>query len=197
MWVGTEPKTQDTDTTMISTICPKFKQLLAIFLIAACMPFAHAQPGFHEPFEVTGSVIKNHDGDTIRLDAADSGVIVVRLSGADAPESGQAYWKAARSYLREFVTGKPVTIWCYKRDRYDREVCHVSVDGVDVGLALIQQGYAWYAFQFASELTPTMRQTYPAAEEQAIQAHAGIWADDEPQTPWECRKLKKARKKCR
>lgn len=158
---------------------------------------AQAKPGPHEPFEVTGRVIKNHDGDTIKLSTAEHGIIDVRLSGADTPETGQANWRAARGALRELVAGKPVTVWCYKRDRNDREVCHVTVDGTDPALELVKQGLAWYAFMFAAELTPAMREAYQAAEAQARQQHIGLWQDPEPMPPWQCRKLRKAHQTCR
>lgn len=172
-------------------------RFLSLILVATWLPHAHAKPGPHEPFEVTGNVIKNHDGDTIKLQTADRGVIDVRFSGADTPETGQAYWRAARGFLREMVAGKPVTIWCYKKDMYEREVCHVSVGGKDAGLTLVQQGYAWYAHMFAHELTASQQKAYPEAEEQAQLQRIGLWQDAEPMPPWECRKLRKAHQKCR
>lgn len=80
-------------------------QFLAIILVATWLPATYAKPGPHEPFEITGSAIKNPDGDTIKLQTTNRGVIDVRLSGADTPETTQAYWKAARSpYSSDLVT---------------------------------------------------------------------------------------------
>lgn len=172
-------------------------RFLALLLVILWLPIAHANPGPHEPFEVTGNVIKNHDGDTIKLQTVEQGILTVRLSGADTPETGQAYWRAARDNLRNLVADKPVTVWCYKRDHNDREVCHVTVNGSDPALALVKQGLAWYAFMFANELTPTMREVYQAAEAQAREQHLGLWQEPEPMPPWECRKLRKAHQKCR
>jgi micrococcal nuclease len=172
-------------------------RFLAFVLIAIWLPVAEAKPGPHEPFEVTGNVIKNHDGDTIKLKSADRGVIIVRFSGADTPETGQAYWRAARGYLRNLVAGKPVTVLCYKQDRYGREVCHVSVDGNDAGLALVRQGYAWYASMFSHELSALQQKAYYEAEELARRQRRGLWQDSNPMPPWECRKLRKVRQKCR
>lgn len=182
---------------MISATCPNIVQFIALILVATWLPIAHAKPGPHEPFEVTGSVIKNHDGDTVKLQTTDRGIIVVRFSGADTPETGQAYWKAARSYLREMVSGKPATVWCYKTDKYDREVCHVSVAGKDAGLELIRSGYAWYAHMFAQELTASQQKAYPEAEAQARHQRLGLWQESAPMPPWECRKFRKAHQKCR
>lgn len=172
-------------------------RLLALILFSAWLQLAHAKPGPHEPFEITGRVIKNHDGDTVKLQTDEKGILTIRLSGADTPETGQAYWRVARDNLRNQVAGNPVTVWCYKRDRNDREVCHVTVNGSDPGLALVKQGLGWYAFMFASELTPKMRVAYQAAEAQAREQGLGLWQEPGPMPPWKCRKLRKARHKCR
>lgn len=174
------------------------KQLFfSIILAAACLPYASAKSGLHEPFEVIGSAIKNHDGDTITLKTDQRGILNVRLSGADTPETGQAYWRMARDALHRLIVGKPVTLRCYKQDWRKREVCHAFVDGIDPALVLVKQGLAWYAFMFADELTPPMRTAYEQAEEQARQQRIGLWQEPEPMPPWECRKLRKAHQRCR
>lgn len=119
------------------------------------------------------------------------GIFDVRISGADTPERGQAYWKAARGYLKSLVAGQQTTVWCYKRDRYDREVCHVRVGSRDIGEVLIVEGYAWYAYQFARELTAEHREGYQRAENQARSRRVRIWDDSDPMPPWECRKYKR------
>ena len=171
--------------------------VLSIILVAVCLPYASAKSGLHEPFEVTGSVIKNHDGDTITLRTDARGIIKVRLSGADTPETGQAYWRVARDALHRQIADKPVTVRCYKQDWRKREVCHALVDGIDPALALVKQGLAWYASMFADDLTPAMRSAYEQAEAQARQQRIGLWQEAEPLPPWECRKLRKAHQKCR
>lgn len=174
------------------------KQLFfSIILAATCLPYASAKSGLHEPFEVIGSAIKNHDGDTITLKTDQRGILNVRLSGADTPETGQAYWRVARDALHRLIVGKPVTLRCYKQDWRKREVCHAFVDGIDPALVLVKQGLAWYAFMFADELTPAMRTAYEQAEEQARQQRIGLWQEPEPMPPWECRKLRKAHQRCR
>jgi endonuclease YncB( thermonuclease family) len=172
-------------------------RLLAIILLAACLPPVSAATGLHEPFEVSGSVIKNHDGDTITLRTDERGIINVRLSGADTPETGQAYWRVARDALHRLIADSPVTVRCYKQDWRKREVCHALVDGADPALELVKQGLGWYAFMFSGELTPAMRAAYEEAEAQARQRRIGIWQEPEPMPPWECRKLRKAHQKCR
>lgn len=172
-------------------------RLFSTILLAAYLHTASAATGFQEPFEVSGSVIKNHDGDTITLKTDDHGIINVRLSGADTPETGQAYWRVARDALHQLIAERPVMVRCYKQDWRKREVCHATVDGADPALALVKQGLAWYAFMFSDELTPAMRIAYEEAEAQARQRRIGLWQEPEPMPPWECRKLRKAHQKCR
>lgn len=64
----------------------------------------------------------------------------------------------------------------------------------DICEALIAQGYAWYAQQFAGELTLERRQNYQRAEDQARVRNIGVWQQPEPMPPWECRKYKRAGK---
>lgn len=173
--------------------CP----LVAAILFAACLPHAYASAGIHDTFEVTGSVVKNHDGDTITLRTDDRGIFNVRLSGADTPETGQAYWRVARDALHQMIDGKLVTVRCYKQDWRKREVCHATVDGTDPALVLIKEGLAWYAFMFSDELTPAIRSAYEKAEAEARQRRIGLWQEPEPMPPRECRKLRKAHQKCR
>jgi len=173
------------------------RRLLAAVMFAVCLPHAYASAGLHEPFEVTGSVIRNHDGDTITLRTDVRGIFNVRLSGADTPETGQAYWRVARDALFQLIADKPVTVRCYKQDWRKREVCHATVEGTDPALLLVKEGLAWYAFMFSDELTPAMRNAYEKAEAEARQRRIGLWQEPEPMPPWECRKLRKVHQRCR
>lgn len=53
---------------------------------------------------------------------------------------GRPTGRSARSALRQLVADETATDHCYKRDRYDREVCHAWVGGRDLGEALISNG---------------------------------------------------------
>ncbi len=165
--------------------------------LLCCCTLAIAEPGVHDPFEVTGQVVGNHDGDTLTLSTLARGTFPVRLSGADTPETGQAYWRSARTALRQLAAGSAVTVTCYKRDRYDREVCHAAAQGRDLGEDLIAAGHAWYARAYAAELSATHQHAYDLAEHPAQARRLGLWAEPDPMAPWVCRKLRRQRQKCR
>lgn len=177
--------------------CIKFGQMVLIILTLTTDTALAASSGKHPPFEVTGRVVKNHDGDTIKLQTEDRGVLTIRLSGADTPETGQAYWRAARGFLRDLVAGQPTTAWCYKQDPHGRDVCHVRVGNQDVSEALIAGGYGWYARMFAAELSAAQQRAYDAAENTARTGQRGLWQDEDPMPPWACRKFRKAGQTCR
>ena len=136
----------------------KFGQLAFATLLFTGIQMAQADGRFHPPFEITGSVMKNHDRDTIKLVTDERGVITIRLSGADTPETGHAYWKAARNHLRSMVAGEKTTAWCYKQDRFYREVCHVRVGNQD-----IPRKRPSSAFKMASPEIAITANTYLAA----------------------------------
>lgn len=76
---------------------------------------------------------------------------------------------------------------CPKQDRYRREVCLVRVDGVDVGLAQIEAGLAWWYRKYAKDQSAQDRATYAAVEQAAQEARRGLWQDRDPVPPWEWR----------
>jgi endonuclease YncB( thermonuclease family) len=80
-----------------------------------------------------------------------------------------------------------VTVDWHKRDRYDRLVGKLMLDGADVNLALVRAGYAWWYREYAGEQSPSDRRLYEAAETAARREGVGLWADPWPIAPWDWR----------
>lgn len=107
------------------------KTEIAVFacLLVAC--------GAEEPLTVAHAV----DGDTIELSSGET----VRLIGVDTPESGECGYGEATQHMSEIARGYRVTLIPGARDdrdQYGRLLRYVEVDGQDVGLAQINNGYA-------------------------------------------------------
>lgn len=66
---------------------------------------------------------------------------------------------------------------CPKVDRYGRQVCVVRVDGIDVGLAQIEAGLAWWYRKYARDQSPQDRASYAAVEQDAQETKRGLWRD--------------------
>ena len=61
------------------------------------------------------------------------------------------------------------------------------VDGLDANLAQIRDGFAWHYKQYEADQPAEDRPVYAKAEEAARAAKAGLWADPNPQPPWDFR----------
>lgn len=162
-------------------------QFLCASLLGACL----TSTAFAEPWQVAGRVVGVHDGDSITL--LDQGRVVhkIRLDGIDAPELGQAFGRAAKKSLSDLAYRREATAQCQKRDRYGREVCRVLVGDDDVGLIQLERGMAWFFRRYERELAPERRAAHQSAEDAARGGGAGLWADPEPQPPWNWRKARK------
>jgi endonuclease YncB( thermonuclease family) len=128
------------------------------------------------------------DGDTIRV-ALESGPIVVRLSGIDAPERRQAWGAEAQQALTRRVNGEEVMLEVVSQDRFDRLVAVVyredAVDEWNVNAWLIREGHAWVYRQFARD------EAMCRSEDEARGDGRGLWKRraDRPVAPWEWRRL--------
>lgn len=134
-----------------------------------------------------GKVVRILDGDTVEVLDARKRTHRVRLAGIDAPESKQPFGAKAKRALSSLVGGKTLTVDWHKRDRYDRLVGKLMLDGADVNLALVRAGYAWWYREYAGEQSPSDRRLYEAAEKAARRDGVGLWSDPRPIAPWDWR----------
>lgn len=139
----------------------------------------------------TGRVVAVADGDTVTVLDNTNTQHKVRLAGIDAPEKKQAFGQVSKQNLSNLVFDKSVTIETTKRDRYQREIGKVLVNGRDANLSQIETGLAWHYKQYANEQPAADRQSYAAAEVSAQQRRQGLWQDANPVPPWDFRHQKK------
>jgi endonuclease YncB( thermonuclease family) len=147
-----------------------------------------------------GKVVRVSDGDTITVTDSKRAKRIVRIATIDAPESRQAYGKAARQKLAALVMGQQVMVQSHQRDQYGREVgqvwlrpaqCGACDFSRDAGLVQIEAGYAWWYRDFSREQIPADQAHYAQAEADAKARRAGLWQDSQPIPPWEWRKTHK------
>ena len=128
------------------------------------------------------------DGDTVVVELPSGKDERIRLGGIDAPERDQPWGEAATRELRRQVAGQTVTIRWSKRDRYERIVGVILLDGEDQNLHLVDRGMAWHYKRYQAEQGAEDRRLYAAAENAARDARRGLWSDPEPMAPWEWRR---------
>ena len=138
-----------------------------------------------------GKVVGVADGDTITVLDAHNKQHKIRLQGIDAPEKAQAFGQKSKQSLNQLVHSKPVTIDFQKKDKYDRTVGKVLLNGSDICLEQIKLGMAWHYKQYASEQPKEDREIYAQAEMDARNQAIGLWKDKTVTPPWEYRKQRK------
>lgn len=117
--------------------------------------------------------------------------IPVRIAGIDAPEGAhfgrpaQPHSGEALAFLREYLQGRRVRAYIYRRDQYERVVASVLVRQPpfffprrDVGLEMLKRGLATtYVAKTGAEFGGEAgEKRYKAAEEEARRKGRGLWA---------------------
>jgi len=149
-----------------------------------------------------GITVNVADGDTITVLDSDKVQHRVRLAGIDAPEKGQPFCNASRKRLDELVARKNVRVEFDKHHRYGRIVgkvwvmppdCPTCGKTLDVGLAQVTSGMAWWYRKYANEQSAEDQRRYEFTEQEAKAKRAGLWQDKSPLPPWEFRAIQGGR----
>jgi micrococcal nuclease len=151
---------------------------LCITLWAILLTSCSSQPDtFDAPFiPVSSTVYRIIDGDTIEVLLKDGTEETVRIIGIDTPEYEECYFNEAATYLRKLISDAEIVLQQQPgddRDKYSRLLRYVHLDGIDIGLQLIRDGYAknypWFEHPRLEE--------YKAAESEAQRSNRGLWAE--------------------
>jgi endonuclease YncB( thermonuclease family) len=141
---------------------------------------------------LNGYVVGISDGDTLTL-LVERQQHRIRIAGIDAPEHFQPYGNRSRTNLSKYAFNQDAKAECYKHDIYGRDVCKVWVRPyacrdcgltLDVGLAQITDGLAWWDRNHVDEQSEDDRGRYEGAETMAKLRRFGLWADTKPLPPW-------------
>ncbi len=127
-------------------------------------------------------------GDTLTILDASKEKHKIRLHGIDAPEDNQAFGSKAKQALSERVGEKDVRVVWKERDRYGRIIGDVYLGDRWIDLEMVQAGMAWHYKAYSKDKKLT------EAEDLARKEKRGVWADKEPEPPWEFRKKERERK---
>jgi endonuclease YncB( thermonuclease family) len=107
------------------------------------------------------------------------------ITGIDCPEPGQPFFRRSKQFLLENFGHRILELTVDDYDDSKREFGHatyVNPEGrsIDVGLALVENGMAWYnGSQFEGA------DAYRDAFEKAKTEKRGLWAQPNPLPPWE------------
>jgi endonuclease YncB( thermonuclease family) len=170
-----------------------------ILLVPLFLSFLVSPAFAKDPLFVrNGKITKVSDGDTVHFVDGNGMKLRVRLYGIDAPETpkmnrrtgnvskpGQPYGEEAEEALRSKILGKLVTLEIMDKDRYNRMVSVIRLDGRDINQEMVAEGWAWAYRQY---LDRPHASEYVKLEELARKEKRGLWKQSNPQPPWEFRK---------
>lgn len=152
------------------------KDLIRKCLIIGCLSVLFAIAGYAQT-AIKAQVVGIVDGDTVTvLDLKLKRQITIRLAGIDAPEKKQDYGAAAKQKLSDLIFEKKVTILIYKQDRYGRSIGKILLDGRDINLMMVEEGFAWHYKEYENEQSAEDRKLYAAAEINARSAKTALWS---------------------
>lgn len=138
-----------------------------------------------------GRVVSVSDGDTVTVLDRAYQEHKIRLNGIDAPETSQDFGQVSRMHLARLLFGKDVLVITRKSERYERELAKIFVDQMDVNLAQVRAGLAWYYRAYESDVGESDRPALDRAEQEARVARRGLWQQRNPTPPWEYRAHKR------
>ena len=132
-------------------------------------------------------VVAITDGDTIKVLDSQNQQLKVRLASIDAPERKQPFGTKSKQMLAELIGNKRVNLDCSKKGRYQRQICTITLNGVDINREIVARGGAWVYRQYYKGTD------YLEIESNAKSNHIGLWKTSEYQAipPWEWRKNKR------
>ena len=134
-------------------------------------------------FDLVGRVVRVADGDTVSILDQSNRQHKVRLYGIDTPERDQPFGLAARKALARRVADKKVGVVIVETDNYGRTVGTVYLDAMNINVAMVADGYAWW-YRFYAPNNPELAASEKAARSQAI----GLWSESRPIPPWDWRR---------
>jgi endonuclease YncB( thermonuclease family) len=147
----------------------RVKVLFGLGLVASAFFLVRSQSNDDVRETAAWSLVKVVDGDTI--DVKDSTEVVqrVRLVGLDTAEPGECGFREASKALAQLIGANKinlVTAGTDDKDRYGRLLRYVDVEGRDLGLELIKDGYGIAAYDSRTKYPKHTREdSYISADE--------------------------------
>lgn len=126
-------------------------------------------------------VIDVIDGDTVIV-LCEGEKRPVHLVSVDAPQLDQPFGIEAKEFTEKLLLNNVVTIAYIDRSRASDMT---SADGQSLKWALIRAGLAWYPDNHKDNSLRDIADNLGKYERKARRARKGLWAQDNPEPPWD------------
>ncbi len=142
---------------------------------------------------LNGVIVKVADGDTATILTANEKYFEIRFYGIDTPETknpkygwpAQPFSKEAKAFTKKMIAGKIVSIRLKGDVTYGRLVGEIFIDGRSVNRELVRAGLAWWNKPYAKNDLDIARLAKKARKKKN-----GLWAGNNPISPWDWRNNK-------
>ena len=94
----------------------------------------------------------------------------------------------SKECLIELIENKPVQLEKFGQDRYQRILAKIMIGEVDINLAMIKKGCAWFYRQYQESLDEADQKLYDQAEQFAQTQFLGLFKNVKALPPWVWRK---------
>ena len=135
---------------------------------------------------IEGKVVSVENGDTIIVQVGGEipFTYLVKLQAVDAPDIGQPYYENSRNALSKLVYKKDVKVVVNSIYAKGMAIGTVFRNGRDVGLEMLEKGFAWHFKRFAYQQPSSDRKSYAEAQDYASASGLGLWSENRPTPPW-------------
>ncbi|MBS3777759.1 MAG: lamin tail domain-containing protein [Candidatus Thermoplasmatota archaeon] len=178
-----------------------YRESLLLFFIIILMIFSTGcTESSMDAEEITVTIIKVIDGDTVLASFPNSSVVSIRLLGVDCPETSiqnnypneyenitnlsclTSYGIQAKQVVESLINNSQVTIrydkQAGKKDQYGRDLCYVTFQSTDLNARLLKEGLARvYTLESFTKKSP-----YLSFENNAKTQLKGLWNCSESQS---------------
>ena len=143
---------------------------------------------------IEARVTRVADGDTLTVrEKGSNNKIKIRLLGIDAPELKMDGGNESQRHLENLIRSGNNQVRIYylskkKFDRYGRIIGKVVTNDIDVNRQMVLDGHAWFYRNYQKDVMPKDRVLYQESMYEAQRAKRGLWAQPNPEEPWEWRK---------
>jgi len=158
------------------------KNFFLIVFIGAHLTL-HSQKVWNVDSTYSATVTRVHDGDSyaVKFHHLPDTNIFIRLKNVDAPEikffvsKDQPYGRAAGNHMRNYLKNREVQVTFRYFDIYQRLVCDVRLDSIDLTEYVISNGIGWYLDDVV--ISATRAEKLKQLQETAKLNKLGLWGE--------------------
>lgn len=127
------------------------RKIAALIILVLTLTLVEANAELTISQVIEGTVFSVYDGDTLTVKTHNGEKIKVRLYGIDAPEKAQPLGGRSHLMLFDQAKGQDVVLYIIDKDRYQRYVAGVVINGRIINLDIVEEGLAECYIEYSED----------------------------------------------